>query len=94
MPPLQDPLRGDKLILGQVFPTRMLTTQQQLTSKRLLEAFADVAAGEAAGAAPGAAPDALGISWVTCHVWSQCGACWRRLRTWLQVRQPPLPGAV
>ena len=33
-------------MLGQVFPSRMLTTHQQSLAKRLMEAFADVAAGE------------------------------------------------
>lgn len=41
-----DPLRGDRLLLGQVFTSRMLTTQQERAAKGLMEAFADVASGE------------------------------------------------
>jgi hypothetical protein len=32
-------------MLGQVFPSRMLTTQQQMRARRLMETFADIAAG-------------------------------------------------
>uniref|UniRef100_A0A7S2VUP2 Uncharacterized protein n=1 Tax=Chlamydomonas chlamydogama TaxID=225041 RepID=A0A7S2VUP2_9CHLO len=39
-----DPLRGDRLSLVQVHPTRQVTAQQQATRRHVLEAFADTAA--------------------------------------------------
>ncbi|KAG1666285.1 hypothetical protein FOA52_004766 [Chlamydomonas sp. UWO 241] len=39
-----DPLRGDQLLLGQVFTTRMLTREQAAGTKRVMESFYDVAA--------------------------------------------------
>ena len=47
----QDPLRGDKLLLAQVFTSGRsnLSTQQLQAAKRVLDTFSDAAAGEGLG---------------------------------------------
>ena len=47
----QDPLRGDKLLLAQVFASGRgnLSTQQLQAAKRVLDTFSDAAAGEGLG---------------------------------------------